>query len=227
MAHPNPVLALGALTAALAAFVPPAQAEPNRAAPADTGGEAQTQTLLAGKPSFGGYGGPEIKGTSIMHVGSALVGGQGGVVLGHSLVIGGAGYGLVTRTDLPSELQTPDASRRLNFGYGGARLEWIILPRALVHADVGALIGGGGIAWEANNGTYKYQDGVLVADTSTRNDAFFVFEPHVAIEVNVHKIMRFAATASYRWVDGVSAAGLSNDDFRGLAFGAVTKFGVF
>lgn len=229
MANLVSIVALGCVTVALASVAPSARAEPapSRAVTSDTSSDGETQNLISGKPTFGGYGGPEIKGTPIMHVASALVGAQGGMVLNHAFVIGGAGYGLVTRTDLPQELQTPGSSRRLDFGYGGAQIEWIVMPRSLVHGTVGALIGGGGLVWQSNSGTYTYENGVLVPDKSTRNDAFFVLEPHVALELNIHKLVRLDAVASYRWIRGVESAGLSDADFRGVAFGAVTRFGVF
>jgi hypothetical protein len=73
--------------------------------------ESERETLFGGgAPTFGGFGGPEVKGTSMLGTGSVLVGGHGGMVLNHVLVVGGAGYSLATFIDVPQSLQTLGAS---------------------------------------------------------------------------------------------------------------------
>ena len=69
----------------------------------------------------------------------------------------------------------------------------------------GVLVGGGGLTWEGADGTYTYKNGVLVPDTSTHSDAFFVLEPHVAIELNVYKLLRLDAGAVARRLRAVGA----------------------
>jgi hypothetical protein len=179
-------------------------------------GEPEAETLFGGKPKFGGFGGPEVKVTPMLGSTSALVGGHGGMILNHVLVIGGAGYGLASSVDVPETVQEPGASRRLNFGYGGARVAWLIAPRSVVHGAFTTLIGGGGANWEIDAET-----------EDTRSDAFFVLEPALEVEVNLHRLVRLAVNGSYRLVSGVDTPGFENGDFDGVAFGMAARFGVF
>jgi len=192
-----------------------------------TPADDEPRTLVGNHPSIGGYGGVEVKSTPIMGTTSALVGGQGGIVLGHRFVLGGAGYGLTTPIDIPQVLQTNGASTRMAFGYGGVRLAYILVPRSLFHTGFAVLVGGGGVGWNAATGGYAYEDGEWKATTKARSDAFFVVEPQVEVEMNVHKFVRVALTGSYRFVRGIQTDGLKDSDFRGASFGGVVKLGMF
>jgi hypothetical protein len=199
-----------------------------RPAHADTERDSgEAQTLLDGDSKIGGYGGVEVRTSSVLDTTAALVGGQGGVVLDHRLILGGAGYGLASRVDVPEPLRTPGASRRLSLGYGGARVAWVVAPRSIVHVVTGALIGGGAVAWEANTGAIEYDDGVAEPDMSTRSDTFFVVEPQLEFEVNLHRLVRFGLSASYRFTQGVDNRSIDDSDISGLALGGLFKFGVF
>ena len=99
------------------------------------------ETLLGGDVEFGGYGGPVVQFTSLNKQRGVLVGGGGGVVIGHTLSLGGAGYGLVNNV---TEDVAPAATPYLNLGYGGVYLRYINSSNALVHFTAGVLIGGGG-----------------------------------------------------------------------------------
>jgi hypothetical protein len=57
---------------------------------------AQETTLINGEIESGGFGGPVLKVTSINGENAVMIGGRGGWIINHSLVLGGGGYGLVT-----------------------------------------------------------------------------------------------------------------------------------
>lgn len=188
---------------------------------------AQEQTLLgSGEISNGGFGGPVIKYTSIKGETGILVGGRGGWIINHSFVIGGGGYGLVNNIkalmpvhiDQFGRLHTP----YINFGYGGVELEYIIQSDRLLHFSLYTLIGGG---------TISYRDGLWGDNNSgewdTPEDAFFVLEPQINVELNVVSFMRINAGAGYRFISGVELNNLDNGDFSGFSGGLTLKFGSF
>lgn len=182
--------------------------------------DERDQTLQTGKISHGGYGGPELKMTSVSSTAAMLVGGQGGWIVGHSLTLGGAGYGLATRVDAPDQPGVPLGDSRLQLGYGGIRVGYTFTPHKLIHFSTGLLIGAGGIAImeHHNHGS----DSKLL-----RSNAVFALEPDVTVELNINWFMRAGFSASYRYLGDSRTAGLSASSLSAPAAGAVLKFGSF
>jgi hypothetical protein len=178
------------------------------------------QTLQTGKISHGGYGGPELKMTSVSSTAAMLVGGQGGWIIGHSLTLGGAGYGLATRVDAPDQAPVQLGDARVQLGYGGIRVGYTFTPHKLFHFSTGLLIGAGGVAIveHHNDGS----DNRLL-----RSNAVFALEPDVAVELNINWFMRAGISASYRYLGDSRIAGLSAGSLSAPAAGAVIKFGAF
>src|SRR5690606_32693948 len=75
----------------------------------------------------GGYGGISIQGTSLNGEAGLLVGGEGALLLGHRLAIGGAGYGLASEVPGPDFLNGDRSV--LGFGYGGAVLRYHVMSK--------------------------------------------------------------------------------------------------
>src|SRR4051812_18742907 len=80
------------------------------------------ETLIGGDVAFGGFGGPMVQFTSVNKELGVLVGGAGGVIIDHTIAIGGAGYGLANDV---SEANAPSATPYLNLGYGGVFVQYI------------------------------------------------------------------------------------------------------
>ena len=182
---------------------------------------AQEQTLFKGG-EMGGFGGPVVKFTTVNDRGVVMVGGRGGWIIGHSLMLGGGGYGVVTEVDAPEQVLPGNGPLDIQFGYGGFELEYIVHPNSLGHFSVGTLIGGGD--------THFVRDvGPVTKSTQTvgESDGVFVMEPAVNAELNVTPWFRLNAGASYRWVSGIDQAGLKNGDFSGMTGTLILKFGKF
>lgn len=161
----------------------------------------EEETLVGGKMTSGGFGGPVIKVTGVAGETGALVGGRGGWIINHTFVLGAGGYGLAT--DLER------SGTRVDFGYGGLELEFVTRPMRLIHFTVAAMVGGGGV------------------NSTTADDGVFVFEPQAGIELNVTTFFRLHAGAGYRFVTDVDFPGLTDGDLS-AAFGGLTlKFGKF
>jgi hypothetical protein len=181
--------------------------------------DEQPQTLVGGRVTHGAFGGPTAAFTRLRGEDALLIGGRGGWLINHRLVLGGAGYGLANRIAVPNGITPNDADYQLGFGYGGFWMEYIILPTRLVHASIGTLVGAGGLDYVR----YRHE-GEQTADGS---DAVFVLEPVVGAEINLTKFLRLALFASYRMVSNVDLPGLVASDIRGFSAGSTFKFGWF
>ena len=176
---------------------------------------AQEQTLITGQVQHGGFGGPVMKITSFRDDVGILVGGRGGWIINHVLVIGGGGYGLV------NNIEAPIPGYYLNVGYGGPMVEFIIASNRLVHASVNLLMGPGGVNYREDYWEFD-EHGYFIEE-----DAFFVMEPGVDVELNVTDFLRVNAGISYRYVNGVESRGLEDSDMSGVAATLMLKFGKF
>ena len=177
---------------------------------------AQEETLLSGEIESGGYGGPLLKIGQINGETGIFMGGQGGWIINHRLVLGGKGYGLVNDVKVEGS-----ENLKLEFGCGGALLEYIIASNRLVHLSIQSMIGAGGVRYAV----IDYEDDHDDIDYS--DDSFFVLEPGINLILNVNKNFRIGAGVTYRYVNGVEYEGLSNSDLNGVSAQVLLKFGVF
>jgi hypothetical protein len=195
------------------------QAAPPAAPPAGQVSDEQPRTLLSGQLTHGGFGGPMMAYTRINGDDALVMGGRGGWLINHRLVIGGGGWGVTNRVSVPAGAIADPKDYQLTFGYGGLWTEYVVAPSRLVHGSVGTLIGAGGL------GYHRFRNGDSHADMES--DAVFVLEPTVGAELNLISFMRLALFASYRLVRGVDLAELDGGDLSGFAGGAMLKFGKF
>ena len=78
--------------------------------------------------------------------------------------------------------------------------------------------------------TLRIGPGVVNIDTNSWDDYIdnvLVVSPELGVEMNLTKFLRIAGTAGYRWVDGVSSPGLTNDDFTGWTGALTLRLGYF
>ncbi len=192
----------------------------------------QHETLFGSPVEHGGFGGLVSKLTSIKGEAGLMMGGYGGWLIDHKFMIGGGGYGLVTNVRASAEAEAAYSPYNeplyVDFGYGGLMLEYIFAPSRLLHVNVQALIGAGGVTHR----TYHYEnffdhDGSDVQQYGSK-DAVFVTEPAINVELNVTEWFRIAAGGSYRFVNGVNEVrGVSDGDLSGPSGTLALKFGGF
>jgi hypothetical protein len=180
---------------------------------------AQEQTLFSGKIEHGGYGGPVVKFSSVNGEFGVLVGGHGGWIINHTLVLGGGGYGLVN--NVKANTLGPLNEEFLDFGYGGFEVEWVMNSDKLVHFSIHTLIGGGGVQYRTEGQDITYRD--------SYNDGFLVLEPGATLDLNLTTWMRFSIGASYRYVNGVDSNSnvTSDQDLTGPSAMLMVRFGKF
>ena len=172
------------------------------------------ETLITPHTKIGGFLGPVVKFSRLNENPAVLVGLQGGVIFNRSFVIGLEGYGLANQIDV-SKVD----DRAINFGYGGIFLGYVNSAHKLIHLSLHSLIGTGGLRyWECFDENWNDNDGF--------DDLVFVFEPGLDLELNVTKYFRMGIGGTYRFVQGVTFAGLSNNDIGGPSASLVLKFGI-
>jgi hypothetical protein len=184
-------------------------------------GEKPVETLLAGPVTHGGFGGPLLGYTRLNGADAVMVGGRGGWLINHRLVIGGGGWGVASRVPVPAGATANEADHQLVLGYGGFWTEYIVAPGRLLHGSVAVLVGAGGLTYT------RFRGPTGVEDRETESDPIFVLEPSVNAELNLTGFMRLAMFVGYRAVSGVDLTGLSTRDVAGFVGGAMLKFGVF
>lgn len=159
--------------------------------------------------STGWFGSPVLKYTSILNKSSLLIGGRGGYIINHSIVVGGGMYGLVT--DVPSKQGdlVNENINNLHLMYGGIELGYIFNPMEIIHYSFNTLLG---IGRATDN------QGEFIGDTFEhhRGQNFFVVEPKGAIEMNMTDYLRFEIGISYRIISGLEHQYLLNSDISGI-----------
>lgn len=178
------------------------------------------ETLINGDIANGGFGGPALKFSRVNGTGATLVGGYGGWLINHQLLIGGGGYGLAVKIKAPDSAQTllPATTLYMNLEYGGLVLEYIPNSAKLYHLNYSLLIGGGYVGYSQSNYDPNFDQ---------QGTSFFVAEPGVQVTLNVSEHFRAGVGASYRYVNGAQLIGTDDAALSGLSATLFFKFGQF
>nr|NQU91960.1 hypothetical protein [Bacteroidota bacterium] len=181
------------------------------------------------KITHGGYGALMVDYCKIDGKDAVVVGGRGGWIINHRLVLGIGGKGIASSVSYPQSIETD--KYYLNGGYGGLLIEPIIFPMSAVHISVPVIIGAGGAVYAK-----KYDWGTNWDDqsqwTTIDSSPFFVVEPGVEINLNLVKFMRISFGCYYRYTSGLNLEnpyGEKSDDhiLDGFSGGIALKFGKF
>lgn len=179
----------------------------------------EMQSIFSGDIKSGGYGGPVVKISDIDGETGVWLGGKGGWVINHRLVIGGGGYGLINNIN---EVEIDSTrSRYLIAGYGGLILEYIYQPLKVAHINTGILIGAGGVGHQ-----FRDEDDDE-SWSSNGGDAFFALEPSIGFELNVARHIRCELGVSYLYTSGAELVDLEDEDLTGPTGYFALKFGEF
>jgi len=184
---------------------------------------AQEETLFKTETGeTGGFGGPVVKYTTIYDQGALMLGGRGGWILNHALVLGGGGYGVVNEINAATGMLPGEGPLDIKFGYGGFEVEYIFNSMSLTHFSIYSLFGVGDLHYAKDEGPLSESD-----QTTGESDFVYVIEPAINAELNVIKWLRVDAGISYRLVMGVNQTGLGSSDISGVSALLTFKFGKF
>lgn len=198
---------------------------------AQSGDERTVRTLFTDPADTvtGGYF--AITGKSFRTLGqdAFLLGGRLGLVIGHRLSIGLAGYGMCSPLKntayndyrLQHELNLPDGMA-LRMGYGGLFVEPTFFDRSVVHFSIPITFGAGGAAYG-----YRTQSGRYSSVVHTDAQTFFFVEPAVDVEVNILRGLRLGLGASYLYTSDIDLPATGADVFRQPMFQVTLKMGEF
>lgn len=188
---------------------------------------AQEQTLLGSTDvRFGAFGGTGVYYTDFMGDGTALMGGQGALLINKTMYLGVGGYCFGRRPDAGA-VYTDGAWRESRYegAYAGLLMGAILYSDRVVHGMADVLIGGGGITRAINDWDEDEWDDDH--DYEQPTDGYFVIQPMGHVEVNLVRWMRVDLGAGYRFVTDVEKFGLENKDVAGPVAGLGFRFGKF
>jgi hypothetical protein len=184
------------------AFEPLDSSNPAMAAPAtltpvpSTADEPVTLTKSGGFLKHNGwYVAPTFGATTLDGHLSSLVGVRGGWLINRQFGIGLTGNAIGWDDTI---IDVPRPNTRVEGGYGGVLLQYVIASDKLLHGTVDATFGGGALCLDPTSGRRDCNDAIT----------FYVFEPTVNLELNVTSFMRVAVGGGYRFaaVDRDSSA---------------------
>jgi hypothetical protein len=175
---------------------------------ADPAENNNSNSASSKKMESGGYGAPELKFTPMASSLALLMGSQGGWIINHRFIFGGAGYGLVNDVTLDRAGRKPT----VGFGYGGFRPGLILGEKEdTLHFTSGVIIGAAGTS---------VGDGGQTSVT-------WVVEPDVGVDAALTRWLRVGISGSYRFVGAADEAKLRFAQLSGPAAGIQFKFGSF
>jgi hypothetical protein len=180
----------------------------------------ETETLISGDVSHGGFGALMFGVTSINGEAAYLRGSRGAWAIkfrdGHVLNLGLGSYRTHSGFDALNRDQPDFEIPELRTNYGGFELEYLNRSHKLVHYGAQALIGGG---------TVRFRDTDVGFDKTS--DSYFTVQPGVNVHVNITNWFRISGGVFYRYANGVTLEGTSGPGLSGFSSVFGLRFGKF
>ena len=151
------------------------------------------------------------------------------MVINHTFTLGGWGRSFIHYQGMFYPEVNGTSGAYLDGGYGGLLIEYILMPKSVIHVTFPLLIGGGSASYvndEENNyceNNWESYDDDQILD----KDDFFVIEPGVRAELNILKFMRLNAGISYRYTAGVDLINTSDTFMNNFTATVGLRFGKF
>ncbi len=170
----------------------------------------QVETLFNRSHVIGAFGGPIVEYNFANEDVEVSVGGGGALIIDNFFI---GGYGISS-----ADYSIFDNNERVNIdlAHGGFWLGYTMQSHKLLHFYGSTKLGWGGVDLEFDDDDFNY------------GDAVFVVQPEAGVELNVFRFMKIAATAGYRWVNGIDDnLSLAPDRFDGFSALLTFRFGGF
>ena len=171
----------------------------------------QQETLFGKSRVIGAFGGPIVEYNFANDNTQVSVGGGGAVIVGDFFL---GGYGMGSTGQNWIEGVEP---YEIDLGHGGFWVGGTYPSHKLFHLFSSVKIGWGAV------GIKFFDDNATVADN------VFVLTPEAGIELNIFRWFRIAASANYRWVDGINPAlaGVNRNYYNGFGCNLTFRLGGF
>lgn len=175
------------------------------------------ETIFSNVNRIGAWGAPLFEYTNL-NTDVETTGGGGGALVLNDFYLGGYGMG---KSEFSKTLNVGTRKDNVNFKHGGFWIGYVPLQSKVVHPYTSVRLGWGKARYTSDN---------LITNERLLelNDNIFVTTPEVGIELNIFSFFRIAATASYRWVNGVDDLPSYTDNDLSSFGGTLTlRFGGF
>ena len=193
----------------------------------------EIQTLFNGGDNIrltGSYAAFAVSGSQLNDGFGLLLGARGGVIVNHSFLIGGAGYGIIPTNKVTCPIPEHTGNHYLTGGYGGLFFEYIHAPNRLLHFTANTLVGFGGVTY-TKTGDNNYNPN---SDNAFKHQGSFVFvlEPGIAMDMNITGSFRMSLGVSYRYSPNFKLQYEGSNivpktAFNGFSVNLIFKFGNF
>ncbi len=175
------------------------------------------ETIFSDVNRIGAWGAPIFEYTNL-DTDVETTGGGGGALVLNDFYLGGYGMG---KTEFSKILSVDNRRDNLNFKHGGFWIGYTPLQSKVVHPYASVRLGWGKARFNSTDLTSNERLNEL-------KDNIFVTTPEIGLELNVFSFFRVAATASYRWVNGIDDLPTYTDKDLSSFGGTLTlRFGGF
>ncbi len=175
------------------------------------------ETIFSDVNRIGAWGAPLFEYTNL-DTDVETTGGGGGALVLNDFYLGGYGMG---KTEFSKILSVDNRRDNLNFKHGGFWIGYTPLQSKVVHPYASVRLGWGKARFNSTDLTSNERLNEL-------KDNIFVTTPEIGLELNVFSFFRIAATASYRWVNGIDDLPTYTDKDLSSFGGTLTlRFGGF
>jgi len=158
-----------------------------------------------------GYGGLQVRQSSVNGSSNMLIGGYGGFLLNERLMLGAGGFGTLQTINVPNEA----GNQGYEMGYSGFVTEYNLPLSQRWQVVGGALIGGGRFETE-------------LADGRSLKSKLFVMEPRVQLAYSLGPWIQAVAGMQYRIVSSEALPEtISSSDLSNLSVGVGLRIGIF
>lgn len=151
-----------------------------------------------------------------------------GWIINHNFTIGISGMGFADGRNLYFDNIQDTLGGFLEGGYGGLLIEYTLFPKSAVHVTFPVTIGGGNLTLTSKDRVKEWDDNKWEWNHKVlAEDAFFVVEPGIRVELNVVKWLRLNAGLAYRYVPDLNMKEISPNLLNNLTATVGLKFGKF
>lgn len=140
------------------------------------------------------------------------IGGYGGVLINHKLLLGIAGNNIFFKQKVNGN------NEKFQFNYYGLYSEYRFKPENNVSLSIGLT---GALGWQENT------IGSLLDKNQKDGDFTFVIQPKLGLNVKIAKFMQVQAYGSYRFTGNTNSLYYSPKNHNGITAGVALAFGVF
>jgi len=176
----------------------------------------EIKSLINKEKEMTGFGNIDFRVGNVVDQQALIMGAYGGVLLNKNVMLGVAGYGILTESEFEGFNPETNETRDLNLygGYAGMLLGFKVASKEIIHLSVPMVIGAGHLDvsddhyFDLANGDNDY---------TLESSPFFVFEPSALIELNISHHFRLGFGAGYRLVRGSALENLSDEDLSGYS----------